>query len=414
MFHDIKLYATIDSIDNLKGLAEHDYLRNHVRCIYFIHPKLVGLYCDAPAYMDTLSADWKRELYRTQYKIDRGELVTNTNYPWSSKEIWAGLEAYRRAYAQQEFVLKELYGQMVGDQFLSRFPKFSRVCISELDDTSKRERDSNVLPFSGTVVNKEPTWLTKNHPEVLLRSMDISYDDHNAGNSFVYQVLDVLHLAQVQPKELIFQPGHGIGPNFEWLESRDSKLLSKLQTLGLRIRGVDFLTPRITPDWNALLRPITDHCHRLEALYIHIDPFILPEEQSISGVLETVRLPLLSDFHLTFQKVSATAVANFLRAHPLLEELSHWSGQEVLEDHNWVIYWKAIHEHPKLCRMNLLHFPRWEGFRTKPLSLRTELGGPDTEVVEEGDEEIHQALYDYVVHRKGTWTLELGEYWGQW
>jgi hypothetical protein len=163
------------SINNLKALSEHSYLHTHVQRLDFVHPKLEERFLDPDVYIEHLTATWARKItrdlsmsldlnYPEQYAecLHReDELVKNSVFPWSPEELWAGLEAYCAAYKKQEFVLNHLYLQMAGKRYVRRLSKLSKIRISKID-------------YSRFWCPDEQTWLEKNHPDLLIRDMDIS------------------------------------------------------------------------------------------------------------------------------------------------------------------------------------------------------------------------------------------------
>lgn len=59
LFHDIRLYATMESVDAVTALARHAYLNTHVQRIEFMYPVLVGRYCDSAEYMEKVSKEYE-------------------------------------------------------------------------------------------------------------------------------------------------------------------------------------------------------------------------------------------------------------------------------------------------------------------------------------------------------------------
>jgi hypothetical protein len=428
LFHDIRLYTTLDSVDNLTALAKHSYLYKYVQRIEFMHPKLEEQFCHGPTYMKELTRIYKGRLRSSptpeidfsreeswpsgQESQDSEEVIKNNIYPWPSRDIWAGLQAYRAAFAEQEFVLTTLYPHMVGKIYLTRFPKFSSVRISQIEDP---------YCFRSHIF---PTWLSTHHPEILIREGNISYLDHSAENQFVYTVLKTLNTAKIRPKELSFSYNHGVRPDMDWSGSswsspairpgNDTWVISDLKILNLNFRRTAYDEYRLSLDWNPLIKPIQIACKQLEALYIHVDRFPMPDgDTSMDEILEMARFPLLRDFHLDSWKITGVTFANFLNAHPLLEELSHGTHKtsEALADHKWGLYWRAIHIHPRLSRLALAHcLPN--SVRQEVIRIETELGFAEmNEQHVELEYDVLQALYDYA-HKQGEWTDELTAMWG--
>ncbi|KAE9991049.1 hypothetical protein EG327_000588 [Venturia inaequalis] len=395
LFHDIKLYATMTSVDNIRDLSEHAYLRNHVRRIDFVSDLRYSVRTnrDLP-WLEGIKDQKRRE----------EELIKRSKYPWSSKQIYEGLAAFRRAYGEQKFVVEDLFEHMVAKRYLPQFPKFKLVRFSYIND------------LHPVVFGRDPTWLTENHPDILLRTMHINEEDHDATNHFVTIVLNALAKADTKPSELTFKDGCGIGPNFRWTDLRDPTVIEELQTFDLYIHGMDTGFMRddestIEPHWGALIMPIQCLCKNMERFYIHVKWDLCPADADLDEILDIVRFPRLKDFHLDrCRNVSGTAFAEFLGAHPLLEEISHGSESPGLTDRNWSAYWKALGNHPNLSKFTLVHEPPWLG-ADNPLWIWTDFGRPDMDGDQESDEEdAHQALYDYV-HKKGPWTEELAEMW---
>jgi hypothetical protein len=157
----------------------------------------------------------------------------------------------------------------------------------------------------------------------------------------VYKVFDTLHTADISPTELILDAGYGIMTRFSF--EKFPTILLNLQTLGLNIRGMydqdDVLEDA---DWDVIFGPIQHVAKRLEVLYIHTEYGALPENACIDRILDTLRLPHLKYLHLDCENVRGTTFAKFVKAHDLLEGLSHNSRYEGLPDGAWATYWKAI------------------------------------------------------------------------
>lgn len=404
------------SVDNLRDISEHTYLRTHVQRIDFVHPKLEERYCEASTYMEHLTTEWKHPIrwsvrpceelpYPESFEDRRrrqDELVKRSKYPWSSKQIYEGLTAYRKAYDEQKFIVEELFEDMVARRYLPKFPKFKLVRISRME---------NYVP-----VENDTTWLRKNHPDVLIRNMDVNKEDHDATNHFVATVLNVFTSAKIKPLELSLMSGLGcgIGPNFRWTDLRDPTAIEELQTFDLYIRGKDTGDAEtVDPDWGALIKPIQWLCTRIERLYIHVHFNVGPADADFDEILDIVRCPKLKDFHLDkYRTVSSSAFADFLKAHPLLEEISHGSDGSGLMDQDWCAYWKALGEHANLSTFTLSHEPP-SGDVGNPLWIWTSSGRPELDdPLPEMDENMdaHMALYNYI-HKKGPWTEELTELW---
>ncbi|QDS76309.1 hypothetical protein FKW77_002333 [Venturia effusa] len=361
LFHEIKLYTTMPSFENLRDLSKHTHLRTFVRRINFVYSKLDERYCDATTYRRSLKSAWEQTLPRNRKK-----------FPYSSRQAAEGLKAYQKAYGEQEFVLESIE-QGAAQCCLSQFPKFDLVHLSIADDLATSD-----------YLDGHAKWLKKHHPDVdLIRAMSGRFDDDDAKNRFATIVFNALMRANKKPVELSSERFVYCGATFQLNSILDPRVLQELQTIDLPNQCFP-----IRSDWDAVFKPIVSICTRMERLYIHFCGYGLPVVLD-DEFLKMVRFPKLKDFHIGFGIFSGDVFAAFVEAHPSLEEISHGWFEE-MDNRNWTPYWRAMGEHPKLSKFTLLHGP------------------PDLEIITGKREslELEVALYDYV-HKKGPWTEEL-------
>lgn len=233
----MKVHTTLESVKNLIALSKHSTLRQYLQRVVFIQPKFQEQFCHMRAYVTELTKGrfcrsslqgMFAEGTRTAFRARR-EKGLRSPLPYTNIELRAGFNAYRGCAAQQEFLLKELYVDLVGDA-LERFPMFSAVhFLAEEDDLTEHS-----------------AWLRKLHPEVLIERTYHSEEDHDAFNPFIHKVFDALNEAGARPRELRFTHRHGIGLGFDWTKVSSLDFLSNLRVLDLSIRAAEKLSENLS------------------------------------------------------------------------------------------------------------------------------------------------------------------------
>jgi hypothetical protein len=380
IFYEISVYATYASIHILARLSEHPLLSRHVRRVLFVHPLIEERLTVSHNYVEALYEQWG----------GIGEPC-----PYTHGQLKAGYELYCNASEKQELLLKYYYDTKIAS-CLKKLPRFSCVGFDKMTECYGRRHE---------FCNR--TWMQEHHPGVLLERTFMDEENHDASNDFVTRIFNILLTASARPQEMVFIDGHGIGPNWDW-QKVDCLLLSNLKKLDLHVIGASGAEERADPNWIELLKPLTVFATGLETLHIHIDFDLLDDDACIDDILQ-VRIPSLKDFHLDRFQISASAFANFLRAHPRLEELSH-STCWILTDQDWPTYWKSMHDHPALSRFTIV-YERWE-YHDNSTYLMTECPPDRRQELEMTDEqfELFAALYRYI-HKKGMWTEALADEW---
>lgn len=106
------------------------------------------------------------------------------------------------------------------------------------------------------------------------------------------------------------------------------------------------------------------------------------------------RFTKLKDFHLDEYMLSGRPWAQFIRAHPNLEEISHATHTTLL-DHAWEEYWKSMHDAPKLKKFWLSIIPHFATINDK-VFLITEDGGPTGMIPTPEEATVHYEMYKYI------------------
>ncbi|KAE9990885.1 N-terminal kinase-like protein [Venturia inaequalis] len=272
-FYDLRIYVTMRSLGTLEKLSSHPILNKYVQRVVFVHPMVEERYTEPAAYIQAL----------------KDQEAGNERFPFSIGQLKSGHAAYCKAAEIQDFLLKYEYNTCVAE-CLQKLPNVSRIGIDAMEDDNRCDGK---------------TWFQKHHPDVLLRAIGMDDEDHNAGNEFVYRVLEVLATARAQPEELIFLNGHGLGDNWDWSKAAVYPL-AHLKVFGFRLRGAQSADEPSHPNWEQLLRPLQIEAKNLEALFVHIGFDILDYETSLDEVLQ-LRIPFLKCFHVDRYDISGGA-----------------------------------------------------------------------------------------------------------
>lgn len=248
LFFEIKIHVTVASIQNLLVLSQHPTISHFVRRVVFIQPQFqdklgdnfknyefeiktavddkVNRITQATIRRNRNEDEWAFSRRRGQFYRNKKAEMTPTREQFDS-----GFQVYQRGWREQGDLLRTSYVRSVATA-LSRFSQLSSVHIS-------MDPDGDLFQFLDWKDTKQ-MWITRTFPDVLIEQKSLvrrRTGPVDLGDNFVYNVLDALNKAGIQPRELRFIHSHGLGCRFDWGRVGSLDFLSKLRILQINVRG---------------------------------------------------------------------------------------------------------------------------------------------------------------------------------
>jgi hypothetical protein len=251
-----------------------------------------------------------------------------------------------------------------------------------------------------------PTWMQKNHPQIVLKNVRAEYYDHYTSTTFQKAVFTILSTTQTPVKCFMFRQDMFWYPsvNDEWrTEGADFVNVTMLQHLKLGLCD-NYRTKSMQGAFSRGLIPLLRSARfTLRSLQLS-DSSHSFEEPSIANA-ESLRKILalnfrcLEELHICDLEIDCKQLASFIQEHSSLHVvgLIHCiGGNEEL----WPFVFSALRNHSQKIELRLHEDIATNFGDTFTVDSRSMLAvGTDD-------------LYDYL-HQKGDWTKELKELYGE-
>jgi hypothetical protein len=321
--------------------------------------------------------------------------------PETQKRTFRARQLYSSVADEEQHLFKSgIYVQQAA-QYLSLCINVESVIICNGDG---RHDVKSWLPHAAD--NAQPSWLEKNYPRIGLKSNMLQTD--GPPPEFQARIFDVLARSHATIRHLMFSQEMAWHPSFDPnpYGTHGNKLTwSHLQELKLMIyddyENAVFWTDGMHTSLLPFLRLVTSTLRSLHlscAAPFQDDPIEYSRSSFDLDKVLAVDFTYLTELHLCAFNINCRLLASLIGKRPAMRtlELITCIGGDGL----WPILFKCLHRHPQAMELS---------FRD---NVGTNFGDEFTIISSKNLEVGVDELYDYL-HKKGEWTKELEEMFGQ-